>query len=486
MRSQTQFGFLKVKMRNLTLLTDFYELTMMNGYLKCGTANKRAVFDVFYRGVGGFSYAVAAGLDQVIDYIENLHFDNDDIEYLRSLGTFDEEFLTVLKNFKFTGDVKAIPEGTIVFPYEPLLTVTATLFEAQLLETAVLTFINHQTLIATKALRLCESTEGQILEFGLRRAQNADAGIYGARAAYIGGCRSTSNVLAGKMFDIAVKGTHAHSWVMSFPDELTAFRKYAEIYPDGCLLLVDTYDTLKSGVPNAIKVFDELKAKGYKPLGIRLDSGDLAYLSKKARVMLDEAGHSDVKIFASGDIDEDVLLALRTQDAKIDIYGIGTRLITSYTNPSLGGVYKLAAMEDENGNMSPKIKVSNTPAKITNPGLKKVVRIYDKDKMAAADMICLDDDTFDESKPLTIFHPEQIWKKTTFENYKVVNLMVDVFKGGKLVYKNPDLHAIGKHLDEEVASFYPEYLRVINTQEYKVDLSQRLYDLKHNLLLNRH
>ncbi|MDY5345735.1 MAG: nicotinate phosphoribosyltransferase, partial [Eubacteriales bacterium] len=356
----------------------------------------------------------------------------------------------------------------------------------QLLETAVLTFINHQTLIATKALRLCESTEGQILEFGLRRAQNADAGIYGARAAYIGGCRSTSNVLAGKMFDIAVKGTHAHSWVMSFPDELTAFRKYAEIYPDGCLLLVDTYDTLKSGVPNAIKVFDELKQKGYKPLGIRLDSGDLAYLSKKARVMLDEAGHSDVKIFASGDIDEDVLLALRTQDAKIDIYGIGTRLITSYTNPSLGGVYKLAAMEDENGNMSPKIKVSNTPAKITNPGLKKVVRIYDKDKMAAADMICLDDDTFDESKPLTIFHPEQIWKKTTFENYKVVNLMVDVFKGGKLVYKNPDLHAIGKHLDEEVASFYPEYLRVINTQEYKVDLSQRLYDLKHNLLLNRH
>ncbi len=472
-------------MRNLTLLTDFYELTMMNGYLKCGTAERKAVFDVFYRGVGGFSYAVAAGLEQVVEYVENLHFSDDDIEYLRSLNQFGEDFLTALKNFKFTGDIKAIPEGTIVFPYEPLLTVTATLFESQLVETALLTFLNHQTLIATKALRLCESTKGQILEFGLRRAQNADAGIYGARAAYIGGCRQTSNVLAGKMFDIAVKGTHAHSWVMSFPDELTAFRKYAEIYPDGCLLLVDTYDTLKSGVPNAIKVFDELTAKGYRPLGIRLDSGDLAYLSKKARAMLDAAGYDYVKIFASGDIDEDVLLALQAQDAKIDIFGIGTRLITSYTNPSLGGVYKLAAMENEKGELDPKIKVSNTPAKITNPGLKKVVRIYDADNMAAADLICLEDDVFDESKPLTIFHPEQIWKKTTFEKYHIEELMVDVFKGGKLVYKLPSLAEIGKRLDEQAASFYPEYLRVVNTQEYKVDLSQRLYDLKHKLLLNK-
>lgn len=472
-------------MRNLTLLTDFYELTMMNGYLKCGTADRKAVFDVFYRGVGGFSYAVAAGLEQVVEYVENLHFSDDDIEYLRSLNQFGEDFLTALKNFKFTGDIKAIPEGTIVFPYEPLLTVTATLFESQLVETALLTFLNHQTLIATKALRLCESTKGQILEFGLRRAQNADAGIYGARAAYIGGCRSTSNVLAGKMFDIAVKGTHAHSWVMSFPDELTAFRKYAEIYPDGCLLLVDTYDTLKSGVPNAIKVFDELTAKGYRPLGIRLDSGDLAYLSKRARAMLDAAGYDYVKIFASGDIDEDVLLALQAQDAKIDIFGIGTRLITSYTNPSLGGVYKLAAMENEKGELDPKIKVSNTPAKITNPGLKKVVRIYDVDNMAAADLICLEDDVFDESKPLTIFHPEQIWKKTTFEKYHIEELMVDVFKGGKLVYKLPSLAEIGKRLDKQVASFYPEYLRVVNTQEYKVDLSQRLYDLKHKLLLNK-
>ena len=472
-------------MRNLTLLTDFYELTMMNGYLECDTADRKAVFDVFYRGVGGFSYAVAAGLEQVVEYIQNLHFSDDDIEYLRSLNQFGEDFLTALKNFKFTGDIKAIPEGTIVFPYEPLLTVTATLFESQLVETALLTFLNHQTLIATKALRLCESTKGQILEFGLRRAQNADAGIYGARAAYIGGCRSTSKVLAGKMFDIAVKGTHAHSWVMSFPDELTAFRKYAEIYPDGCLLLVDTYDTLKSGVPNAIKVFDELTAKGYRPLGIRLDSGDLAYLSKRARAMLDAAGYDYVKIFASGDIDEDVLLALQAQDAKIDIFGIGTRLITSYTNPSLGGVYKLAAMENEKGELDPKIKVSNTPAKITNPGLKKVVRIYDADNMAAADLICLEDDEFDESKPLTVFHPEQIWKKTTFEKYHIEELMVDVFKGGKLVYKLPSLAEIGKRLDKQVASFYPEYLRVVNTQEYKVDLSQRLYDLKHKLLLNK-
>ena len=472
-------------MRNLTLLTDFDELTMMNGYLKCGTAERKAVFDVFYRGVGGFSYAVAAGLEQVVEYVENLHFSDDDIEYLRSLNQFGEDFLTALKNFKFTGDIKAIPEGTIVFPYEPLLTVTATLFESQLVETALLTFLNHQTLIAPKALRLCESTKGQILEFGLRRAQNADAGIYGARAAYIGGCRQTSNVLAGKMFDIAVKSTHAHSWVMSFPDELTAFRKYAEIYPDGCLLLVDTYDTLKSGVPNAIKVFDELTAKGYRPLGIRLDSGDLAYLSKKARAMLDAAGYDYVKIFASGDIDEDVLLALQAQDAKIDIFGIGTRLITSYTNPSLGGVYKLAAMENEKGELDPKIKVSNTPAKITNPGLKKVVRIYDADNMAAADLICLEDDVFDESKPLTIFHPEQIWKKTTFEKYHIEELMVDVFKGGKLVYKLPSLAEIGKRLDKQVSSFYPEYLRVVNTQEYKVDLSQRLYDLKHKLLLNK-
>ena len=376
-------------MRNLTLLTDFYQLTMMNGYLKCGTADREAVFDVFYRGGAELSYVVTAGLEQVVEYIENLHFEETDIEYLRGLKCFDEEFLTALKNFKFTGDVYSVPEGTVMFPFEPLLTVKAPLFQAQLVETAILCILNHQTLIATKAARLSNATKSTILEFGLRRAQGPDAGIYGARAAYIGGCRSTSNVLAGQMFDIAVKGTHAHAWVMSFPDELSAFRAYAELYPDNCLLLVDTYDTLKSGVPNAIKVFDELKAKGYKPSGIRLDSGDLAYLSKQARKMLDAAGHEDCKIFASGDIDEDVLLSLQIQGAKIDIYGIGTRLITSYRQPSLGGVYKLAAMEDENGVLVPKMKLSDSKVKMTNPGLKKVVRLYNADGMAEADLICL-------------------------------------------------------------------------------------------------
>jgi len=471
-------------MQNYALLTDLYQLTMMNGYLKSGVAQKKAVFDVFYRGTGNFSYAMAAGLEQVIDYITNLKFTNEDIEYLRSLKIFDETFLKELKDFKFTGDIKALPEGTICFPYEPILTVTAPIFQAQLIETAVLTFINHQTLIATKALRLCQSTKSKILEFGLRRAQGADAGIYGARAAYIGGCRATSNVLAGKMFDIPVKGTHAHSWIMSFPDELTAFRKYAELYPDSCLLLVDTYDTLKSGVPNAIKVFDELKAKGHRPVGIRIDSGDLAYLSKMARKMLDEAGHSDVVIFASGDIDEDILLALHAQEAKIDVYGIGTRLITSYNNPSLGGVYKLAAIE-EDGAFRPKIKISNTHEKTTNPGRKKVIRIYDKSGMSQADLICLEEDKFDESKPLTIFHPEYTWKKTTFYDYKVKNLMVDVFKGGELVYNIPTLEEIARYADECVASFYPEYLRVVNTQEYKVDLSDSLFALKNKLLNNQ-
>lgn len=306
----------RTKTNNLTLLTDLYQLTMMNGYHLCGLDTRRAVFDVFYRGSGGYSYAIAAGLEQAIDYILNLHFDDTDIAYLRSLGIFGEEFLSALKDFRFTGDIKAVPEGTMVFPYEPIMTVSAPLWEAQLVETALLTFINHQTLIATKAARLKECTKNKISEFGLRRAQGADAGIYGARAACIGGCRTTSNVVAGKLFGIPVTGTHSHSWVMSFDSELEAFEKYAEIYPDNCLLLVDTYDTLKSGVPNAIKVFDKLKAEGHKPVGIRLDSGDLAYLSRKARKMLDEAGHSDCLIFATNDLDEDILLALNAQEAK--------------------------------------------------------------------------------------------------------------------------------------------------------------------------
>jgi len=469
---------------NLTLLTDLYQLTMMSGYQITGLDKKKAVFDMFYRGSGGYSYAIVAGLEQAIDYIQNLHFEDSDIEYLRSLKIFDEPFLDRLKNFKFTGDIKAVEEGTIIFPYEPIMTVSAPLFEAQLVETALLTFVNHQTLIATKAARLRECTKNKISEFGLRRAQGPDAGIYGARAAYIGGCRTTSNVLTGKLFDIPVTGTHSHSWVMSFDSELEAFETYAKIYPDNCLLLVDTYDTLKSGVPNAIKVFDELKKAGHKPIGIRLDSGDLAYLSRKARVMLDEAGHSDCLIFATNDIDEDILLALNAQEAKIDVYGIGTKLITSYNNASLGGVYKLCALE-ENGKLVPKIKVSNSHEKTTNPGIKKVVRIY-KDGKAQADLICLEDEKFDISKPLTIFHPEQTWKKTTFENYEVKEIQVPIFKNGKLVYKMPTVQEIAKHEDESINEFFPEYRRVINTQEYKVDLSKKLWNLKHSLLDESH
>lgn len=457
---------------------------MMNGYRRCKLDERRAVFDIFYRGNGGYSYAIAAGLEQAIDYILNLHFDQSDIAYLRSLGIFDDDFLKALEKFEFTGDIKAVPEGTMVFPYEPILTVSAPLWQAQLVETALLTFINHQTLIATKAARLKECTKNKISEFGLRRAQGPDAGIYGARAACIGGCRTTSNVVAGKLFGIPVTGTHSHSWVMSFDTELEAFEKYAEIYPDNCLLLVDTYDTLKSGVPNAIKVFDKLKAEGHKPIGIRLDSGDLAYLSRKARVMLDEAGHSDCLIFATNDLDEDILLALNSQEAKIDVYGIGTKLITSYNNASLGGVYKLCALE-EDGKLVPKIKVSNSHEKTTNPGVKKIVRIF-KDGMAQADLICLEDETFDTSKPLTVFHPEQTWKKTTFTDYELKELMVPIFKDGKLVYDKPSLKDICAREDESIASFFPEYRRVVNTQEYKVDLSQKLWDLKRELLNAAH
>lgn len=469
--------------RNLTMLTDLYQLTMINGYFKCGTQNQKAAFDLFYRGSNGYSYAIAAGLEQAIDYVKNLHFDDDDVDYLRSLGIFGEDFLNELKKFRFTGDIKAVPEGTLIFPNEPIMTVIAPMFEAQLVETALLNIINHQTLIATTASRLCECTKGAISEFGLRRAQGPDAGLYGARAAYIGGCRSTSNVLAGQMFGIEVKGTHSHSWVMSFPTEYDAFEAYAKVYPDSCLLLVDTYDTLKSGVPNAIRVFKKLKADGHKPLGIRLDSGDLAYLSRQARKMLDEAGFPEAKIFVSNDIDEKVLLALAQQDAKIDVYGIGTKLITSFNNAALGGVYKLSAIE-EDGKMIPKIKVSNSHEKTTNPGLKKTVRVL-VDGMAAADLICLHDDEFDTSKPLTVYHPEQTWKKTTFDKYELKELMVDVFKDGELVYDMPSLKEIGEYCDKSKAEFFPEYRRVTNTQEYKVDLSDNMWKLKHKLLGGR-
>ena len=391
--------------RNLTLLTDLYQLTMMNGYLKYNRKDEIAVFDVFFRQNEMITYSLACGLEQVIDYVTNLHFGQEEIEYLENLGIFNKEFIEYLKGFKFTGDIYAVPEGTVVFPGEPILTVKAPILQAQLIETAILNIMNFQTLIATKAAKICYAAKNDlVMEFGLRRAQAPDAGIYGARAAVIGGCDSTSNVLAGKMFGIPVAGTHAHSWVMNFKDEYTAFMEYAKAYPDNALLLVDTYDTLNQGVPNAIKVFDYLKEQGHKPKGIRLDSGDLAYLSKKARDMLDAAGHKDTIICASGDLDEYSINSLKNQGAKINSWGVGTRLITSADMPALGGVYKLAAIIDKDGVVTPKIKLSNNTAKITNPGFKDIYRVYDKATgKAEADFIYLrGEKEIDTSKPLVL------------------------------------------------------------------------------------
>ena len=468
-------------MRNLTLMTDLYELTMMNAYMQTGKADVLANFDVFYRKKEHLDFAVCAGLEQVIDYINNLHFEEDELDYLKSLGIFGDDFIEKLRNFKFTGTIRAIREGEIIFPSEPILSVTAPLFEAQLLEAALLNIINHQTLIATKAFKICQEAKGIVMEFGLRRAQGPDAAIYGARAAIIGGCSSTSNVLTAKMYGIPCAGTHAHSWVMSFDSELEAFREYARIYPNNCLLLVDTYDTIHSGIPNAIKVFDEMKAKGYKPLGIRLDSGDLAYLTKKARKMLDDAGYPDAKICVSGDLDEYIVQSLHQQGAKINSYGIGTKLITSEKTPSLGGVYKLSALQKD-GQWEPKIKLSDTTIKITNPGIKTTYRIYDENKMAVADLISLVNEVFDTTQTLTIFHPIDTWKKTTLTNYSLRDLMVDVFVDGKQVYKSPSLKEIADYAKLVRSEFWEEYLRLLNPNTYKVDLSNDLYNLKKFLM----
>ncbi len=470
--------------RNLTLLTDLYELTMMNGYLKEGKQDEVVIFDVFFRQNELITYSLAAGLEQAVDYILNIHFTDSDIEYLDSLKIFDKNFLDYLKNLRFRGDVYSVPEGTMVFPGEPILTVKAPVMEAQLIETAILNIINHQTLIASKAAKIRYSAgNDNVMEFGLRRAQGPDAGIYGSRASVIGGCNSTSNVLAGKLFDIPVSGTHAHSWVMSFPSEYQAFKAYADTYPDATLLLVDTYDTLKSGIPNAIKVFDELRAKGKKPLGIRIDSGDLAYLTKKARKMLDDAGYPDAIICASGDLDEKLVQSLKLQGAKINSWGIGTKLITSADMPALGGVYKLAGVVEKDGSITPRIKVSETTAKITNPGFKKIVRIYDKESgKAEADLICLYDDVIDESKPLTITHPIETWKKITFENYFIKELSIEVIKDGKLVYNFPKVKEIASYAKSELETFWDEYLRLDKPHIYKVDLSDRLLKLKTEML----
>ena len=443
--------------RNLTLLTDLYELTMMQGYFREKDANETVIFDAFYRtNPDGNAFSICAGLEQVIDYVKNLHFDDADIEYLRGLGIFDEDFLEYLHNFKFSGDIYAIPEGTVVFPREPLVKVIAPIMEAQLVETAILNIINHQSLIATKTSRIVFAARGDgIMEFGLRRAQGADAGTYGARAAMIAGCIGTSNVLAGKLFDVPVKGTHAHSWIMSFPDELTAFRAYAKLYPSACILLADTYDTLGSGVPNAIRVFQEMRDAGI-PLtfyGIRLDSGDLAYISKKARKMLDDAGFPDAVISASNDLDEYLIDSLKIQGAAITSWGVGTNLITSKDCPSFGGVYKLAAIMDRHtGKFIPKIKLSENTEKVTNPGNKTIQRIYDKETgKIIADLICLVDEEFDEKNSLLLFDPIETWKKTHLApgTYTMRELLVPIFKNGECVYESPKVMDIREYCKKE-------------------------------------
>ncbi len=477
--------------RNLTLLTDLYQLTMMQGYYKNDTNNHEVVFDLFYRSNPSKNgYAICAGLEQAIDYIQNLNFNDADIKYLDSLNLFQKDFLEYLRGFRFTGDIYAIPEGTVVFPMEPLLRVKAPIFEAQFVETALLNIINHQSLIATKAARVVKAAEGDpVLEFGLRRAQGPDAGIYGARAAIIGGCAGTSNVLTGQMFDVPVSGTHAHSWVMSFDEEIEAFRAYAKLFPEKCILLVDTYDTLESGVPNAIKVFDEMKKEGLPmtSYGIRLDSGDLAYLSKKARAMLDAAGYKDAIISASCDLDEMLIADLKRQGAKITLWGVGTNMITSSDCPSFGGIYKLAAELHKDGEEIPKIKISDNPEKVTNPGVKKVVRVYDKaTKKVTADIIALEHEQFNEEEELILYAANARWKKIKLRanSYTLRELLVPVFKAGQKVYESPNTMSIKAYAKEELDTLWEEYKRLVNPQIMQVVLSDKLYALREKMLEN--
>jgi nicotinate phosphoribosyltransferase len=475
--------------QNLTLMTDLYELTMMQGYFRNKDQNETVIFDAFYRNNPSESgYAICAGLDQVIDYIQNLHFDKEDIDYLASLNMFDADFLDYLKDFRFTGSVYAIPEGSVMFPREPMVKVIAPIMQAQLVETAILNIINHQSLIATKTSRVCFAAKGDgIMEFGLRRAQGPDAGTYGARAAMIGGCIGTSNVLAGQLFDVPVKGTHAHSWIMSFPDEYTAFKAYAEIYPNACLLLVDTYDTLKSGIPNAIRVFKEMRESGMelRNYGIRLDSGDLAYLSKKARKMLDAAGFSDAVISASNDLDEYLIDSLKAQGATITSWGVGTNLITSKDCPSFGGVYKLAAVRNKDGKFIPKIKLSENSEKVTNPGNKTIYRIYEKETgKIKADLICLVDEVFTEEEPILLFDPSEPWKKTKLPagTFTLREMMIPVFVDGECVYESPKVMDIRAYCERELDTLWPETRRLVNPHNVYVDLSAKLYDIKIELL----
>lgn len=471
--------------KNLAMLTDFYELTMANGYLKGNMKNTTAYFDVFFRKIpdeGGF--AIMAGVEQLIEYLKNLKFDEDDINYLRSKGIFSEEFLKYLNNFSFSCDVWAIPEGTPIFPNEPIVTVRGPIIQAQFIETMVLLIINHQSLIATKANRIVRAAEGRgVVEFGSRRAQGYSGAVLGARAAYIGGCIGTSCVMAEKKFGIPAVGTMAHSWVQLFPSELEAFRAYARTYPDNCILLADTYNVLRSGVPNAIKAFkEEVLPRGYRPKGIRIDSGDITYLSKEARRMLDEAGFPDCKIVASNSLDEYIIRDLILQGAKVDLFGVGERLITSKSDPVFGGVYKLAALEQE-GRIIPKIKISENVAKINNPGFKQVYRLFDRDNhKAIADLVTLHDETVSDSEPYEIFDPEFTWKKKVIKNFYAKKLHVQIFKKGKCVYKSPDIDSIRSYCKKQVDSLWDEVKRFENPHEYYVDLSEPLWKLKQKLI----
>lgn len=474
-----------LKEENLTLLCDFYEFAMANGYFEAGMGEKIVYFDMFYRTVpDNASYSITAGLEQVIDYIENLHFSDEDIDFLRTKKIFHEDFLEYLRNFKFECDIWALREGTVVFPQEPIIIVKGPIMQAQMLETMILLTINHQSMVATKANRIVTAAKGRpVVEFGSRRAQGYTGANLGARASYIGGCAGTANTLAEKLYGVPALGTMAHSWVQLFGYEYEAFKTYAQVYPNNCLLLVDTYDTLKEGIPNAIRVWnEELVPKGIRPKGIRIDSGDIAYLSKQARVMLDEAGFSDAIIMASNSLDEWTIESILTQGAKLDSFGVGERLITSKSSPVFGGVYKLVAYE-ENGEIVPTIKISENVAKITTPGFKSLYRIYDKSTMKAeADVVCLNSEKLDELDELEIFHQIYTWKRKKFTNFVAKNLMVKVFEKGKLVYDMPTLEEIKDYAQKELASLWDEVKRLENPHEYIVDLSQDLWDIKDRLL----
>ena len=476
------------KKPNLTMLCDFYELTMGNGYFQCGYKDRITYFDVFFRTVpdnGGF--AIAAGLEQAVRYIQQLHFDEDDIAYLRGRDIFSEDFLSYLRDFRFTGDIWAVPEGTPIFPREPIMTVRAPAIEAQLVETFLLLTLNHQSLIATKANRVVRAAKGRtVLEFGSRRAQGSDGAILGARAAYIGGCAGTACTVSDQLYGVYAGGTMAHSWVQMFDSQYEAFKAYCEIYPDNPTLLVDTYNTLKSGVSDAIRVFNEvLKPRGLTKCGIRLDSGDMTYLTKKARKMLDDAGWQSCKISVSNSLDEYLIQDLINQGACIDMFGVGERLITAKSEPVFGGVYKLTAVEDEQGNIIPKIKISENVGKITNPHFKKLYRFFGNDTgKAIADYLCVHDEVVDDTKDLEIFDPSETWKRKTVYDFTAKELLVPIFKNGELVYDLPSLDEIQKYCAQQIDTLWDEVKRFDNPHTYYVDLSQKLWDIKYDLLKN--